>query len=238
MRGRLGLLLGLWAGCCVGLAGGAPVVDDPELWDAAPSTAGWENGAPIGVGAAEVDNPGFGGAGGAGDGYLRVTFDSIGPQWDTVYSVNEWDTGEFRGISAVNFLLWSDFASDGLVKLYLHSGLMAVGDVWEFGLGAVSAGGWQSYAVSLDYSAGWVGYGDAMDFRNDLGVIDWLGVNFLHPGGGSHVFGVDDWSYSVPEPSGIHALVAALISVVIPFARKRWVWRSGWLAGLVKGVSR
>ena len=194
----------------------AIVLDDPQLWTNAPSVEGWQTTTDD----ATIDNPGTGGADGAGDGFLRITFDEIGfpmNQEDTLYSAGDGQTGSYQIAKlALGFDFYAADTLPGSAIVYMHS---AVSDsTWEY-MFDVAVNGWTRQAVPIDWDSGgsnWVGWGGETEFASDLESIDWIGVSVARrlSDPSEQIYGLDNWEYfQIPEPGTVVMLTVTLLSL-------------------------
>jgi hypothetical protein len=120
-------------------AGANPVNGYTQNWTGT-SLANWGGGA-------EYDNPGTGGVGGAGDGYLHVATSATGPlgtvSFDAPY-IGNWTTA---GITLIRLSLNDVNAPQALD---LHFSIGNTGNFWQYNVGfSPSSGLWTQYTVDL-----------------------------------------------------------------------------------------
>ena len=202
----------LIAALLIGLCGSAAQAVTGGFVDtfAAPGTAGWG-------GSTGVTNPGTGGVGGAGDGFLRVANIFAGNFGTMNTGANYTGDWQAAGIASVSFFL-SDVDTDQSYsfRLLLSSPGGSSGTTFQHNVGIdPPAGQWQQYTVSLDTPADWTRIRGDLSFE---GVLQNVGtVHFRHDLAPYSEFpdpilgnlGIDSIALVVPEPSafGIAALL-------------------------------
>ena len=177
---------------------------------AAPGTAGWG-------GSTGVTNPGTGGVGGAGDGFLRVA-NVFSGNFGTMNTGASY-TGDWQaaGIASVSFFL-NDVDADQTYsfRLLLSSPGGSSGTTFQHNVGIdPPAGQWQQYSINLDNAADWTRIrGDlsfdqvlqnvgTVHFRHDLAPYS----EFPDPILGN--LGIDSITLVVPEPASCALLLLA-----------------------------
>lgn len=192
---------------------GGPVLYDPETWDS--GTSGWTNEAPEGTGDATLSNP---------DNYLKITFaaQSGEPEYeeDTIYTKQADEIGYMRKNGLI--LSFRFYAEDVLplsTVLYMHSS--SSGNIWEYAFANTAAGVWQRHEIFFIYDSGWAGPGGAGTFWNDLGTIDWIGINIARKLETiQQDYGLDDWVYFIPEPGAMCMLASTFVSLMFALRKK------------------
>ncbi len=193
----------------------SPTVGVSETWSSPPSLAGWTNSAPIGTTLATLTNP-------AGE-YLRIQFDARDnpgdpPIEDTVYTQGLSYTGSYAEVAGVGFSFLAEDFLPSASAVYMRG---SSGTEWERAFTVSQVNNWESFSVAFDYSDGWVG-GTEAQFLNDLTDIDAIGVYVSGPlNFDPQDYGLDNWSYYVPEPGTLCMLAAVFASFGMTMLRRR-----------------
>ena len=130
-----------------GTTGSAEIVRGfKETW-AGTSVQGWDQGL------ADETNPGTGGHGGLGDGYLRIirtTTAQLGAKSSTADYV-----GDYRAARVTQIRLWvTDVSTEQPIEDHLSVGNST--NLWQYNVGVQpSAGTWTEYVVDLNATAQW-----------------------------------------------------------------------------------
>jgi hypothetical protein len=157
----------------------AQVLDQTETWDDG-TLAGWDRSGD----ATTLTNP---------VDHLAMGFDEqLGPQDEACVAWAAVDSSIL--ITHLSFWLSAEDVEPSRVRLYLHS--RHSGETWIKPLDSPLVGGWNPYAVAVDFSAGWsIGPLSTLDkFRNDVLDVDWVSIYFARNGATiPQTFGVDNF---------------------------------------------
>lgn len=122
---------------------------------------------------------------------------------------------------SVSFDLLTSGATPSALALYFFSD--NGNHWWSYSLAHTAAplSGTYTYSVPVGiYSAGWIGFngGTAGTYLSDLAQVNWIGVYIAKSGGDpTATFGVDNFTYSVPEPETVWMILAVVMSMAITF---------------------
>ena len=177
---------------------------------AAPGTAGW--GGSIGA-----SNPGTGGVGGAGDGFLRLAHTFPGNFGTMNVGSNYTGNWAAAGITHVGFAL-NDIETDQTFSFHvlLSSPGGASGTTWQHNLGVNPPNGqWQNFLIDVTDEADWTRTRGALSFaevRQNVGTFHLrhdLAPYSEFPDTLSGELGIDAITLIVPEPAAAVLLVLA-----------------------------
>jgi hypothetical protein len=208
-----GLLAGVLVAGTAAWASGAIILNSPRTFTAA-GVDGWA------ADTVTLDNPL---AGGNPGGFLEITFpyggppSPLGPAISNTTSVY---TGDYSGLVAGGAIRFDFYAGSqpptANPAILLHT---SDGDTWSYAftytLGQV--GTWVTYSVPLS-GAGWTG---GSGFVTDIQNVTWVGLDLEGNAGvgGTQIFGLDNWTYVIPEPGTLYMLTAALLGLTLTFRR-------------------
>lgn len=196
--------------CFSGLvAMGAPLlgVDTFDTGDA----SGWNVSGPDGITNVVA-------TGGNPDGWFKVDYPPISPSGQQLEYIFNNDANHIGNYSnhLVSFSFWVSPVSDPAVALNFY--FLANGHLWlnDF---TVPSNAWTT--VSFDFSGvGWSSL-TGTDFLSDVASVTEIGVelNHFNSNGSGFVYGLDNWSTSipVPEPESIALALVAVISLLLTF---------------------
>lgn len=201
------------------LSHGSIVLDTPETWTGA-GAGNWEN--TTGLGAFTPANPG----GADHTGYLAIQFGLQGgaPAYeeDTIKNATDYN-GSYGYTNGYPLALRFDFYAEDTLPLssvlYVHSSSSNV--TWEYAFTSPGLG-WQTIEIPFEYSVSWVGP-SAGAFSNDLGNVDWIGINIARKLDTiQQDYGIDDWEYYalVPEPASIMTGTMAVLTLGLTYGRR------------------
>ena len=219
------IIFGLVACFCATSQAGI-VLDDPEMWTNSPALEGWTNA----FGTGSITNPGTGGADGASDGYLQITFTNPPsgppmPEQERIYTFESSCTGSYRqSFLAVSFDFLASNALPATASIQFHN---PISDrTWGYAFeDQITLGSWSPVYTLFDYDYGntWSG-GTESQFWDDLANVDWIGVRILQTQSATpNVYGIDNWQYFlfIPEPGSTCMLGSALLSLAVTLRRKK-----------------
>ena len=203
------------------LAQASITIDTPRTFDT--GTDGWTSDN-LNV---TLSNPASGSPspGGNPGGYLGINFDYDGPggppaPLDPVLAnVSSAYIGSYLSADGLvfDFMAFDQAPSVGSAILLTTS----AGDTWThaFSYLASQVGTWVTFVIPLVESS-WVG-GTAGDFANQLSNVTGVALDIEgNVGvGGLQRFGVDNWTYVIPEPRTYAMLGAALLGLAMTFRR-------------------
>jgi len=192
-----------------------PTVDFLEQWTASGSLAGWTNAAPYGTGNAVLTNS---------SGFLMLSFPAQGMPAvlaDTMYGTGTQYSGSFALAQlAVRFNFLAEDALPSSSVLYMHA---VSGREWTYAFDNPAVNVWTMQDVTFDYNfgAGWSG-GSQAQFNSDLSAIDAIGIriNNRFDYTGQQDYGLDDWTYYIPEPGTVCLLASFFLCFGIVFRRR------------------
>jgi len=214
-------------GACLlaGAAGSAcgTVIMHPQTWDqAAQGIMGWTN--EYGSTALTRQD-----AGGNPAGWLQIAFAPISP--DTPPGTNWYDlvympaSNLFAGAWSTQMWVQFDFWASNQVpnQVALRWQSFSNSYIWSHGFSVVSTQSWITLSTSLMDWEDWVlGPGASEDmFLADLSSINWIGIYIERTGSGPQIYGLDNFSLVVPEPSEWAMLAAAALSAWSLYRRRR-----------------
>lgn len=207
---RIGWIVAVVVGVLVNWASGV-TPGFVENFSAA-GTAGW--GGLIGA-----TNPGTGGVGGAGDGFLRLAHTSPGNFGAMNTGANYLGNWDAAGISQVSFYLNDiDTNQDFAFRLLLSTPGGSSGTTWQHNLGLNPPNGqWQQYLIDLGDEAQWTrirGDLSLAQVRQNVGTLHFrhdLAPYFTSPDPLAGELGVDSIALVVPEPASAVFLFAPIL---------------------------
>lgn len=166
--------------------------------------------------------------GGNPGGYLDINF----PSDPDVGNPNEfWDVfqapatnlfaGSYSNQIGFEFDFWSDTVAPSVLQVRFGG---QSGNEWGYTVDPGSTQSWNRLLAPFDSYADWLiePFLTQDDFFADLENIEWIGIYILRgPGSDSQVFGIDNFTLTIPEPAQLLMLAAAMASTFISRRRRR-----------------
>ncbi len=170
--------------------------------------------------------------GGVSGDYLQIQFPSLDTPAEQAAGENWYDlvsapsaylfAGDWNQGMAIEFDFFAqDTAPAGLAVRWG----VEDGRTWSYGLdtGGIEAGEWTSFDASLGNWEDWIlePFVSEGDYLADLENVDWIGVYIFREGPGEQIYGLDNFSLTIPEPHEYAMLAVALFMVGIALRRRK-----------------
>lgn len=196
-------------------------------WSTSGDLEGWESDEMW----ADLSNPGAGGTGGAGDGYLNIHFDpttEMPPtEWFTLVKVDasRLFAGAWQSEMWVEFDFWANDAPPDYVEIHWagQSGNEWSSRVFDATTSSMDEQTWTRLtSAQFESYQDWdYGGGTQQQFVEDLASIDWIGVYVGRDSADAQDFGVDNFNLMVPEPTQSVMLLASAAAVILSMRQRK-----------------
>lgn len=197
-------------------------------WDNVGDVEGWT--AP-GQDWVTLGNPGTGGPGGEGDGFLKIDmaatpgFPSEGSFALARTPASALFAGTWESDMWVEFDFWAQDVEPEYVEVRWagDDGSVWRSTVFDSDESTMQTETWSqlSSASFTDYADWDYGGGNQEDFVNDLASIDWIGVYVWRSGGDAQRYGIDNFNLMVPEPEEYVMMFASALVILLSIGRRR-----------------
>jgi len=178
-----------------------------------------------------LSNPGTGGAGGIGDGYLNIelaaTSESPPTEWFALTTVDasRLFAGTWQSDMWVEFDFWANDVAPAYVDVRWagQSSSTWSNRVFDSTSSSMKTQTWtRLMSAQFENYEDWdYGSGTQEQFVNDLASIDWIGVYVFRNTADAQDYGLDNFSLMVPEPTQSMMLLASAATVVLSLRKKK-----------------